>query len=364
MDGDDDFGDFWADDPPTQQWTNFALAADARKGEGETPVSEDPVADELADVADDGTARQPDDEADHLSDDPGEPVRPSSPDLSIDPDRRPDDEDDAAEDARWGLTDDGPQTGIGAPPVVAVLIAKDPGDWFEHTLDSLADQDYQNLSVLVIDNGGEYDPTPLVAECLPSAFVKRLPEDRGFSAAANEALDAVKGAPFYLFLHDDVRLAPDLVTSLVAEAFRANAGIVGPKIVDWDDPGVLRSVGLAVDPYGTPSPLVDPGELDQSQHDIARNVFAVSDATMLVRADLFATLQGFNPEIPFFGEDVDLCWRAHIAGAAVQFSPRAVVGHREGFDQRRPMEVPRAPGAAPPDPQPADQLPVRSRPAR
>ena len=248
-------------------------------------------------------------------------------------------DDDAAEDAKWGISDEAPLIGTGAPPVVAVMITRDPGDWFEECLESIADQDYENLSLLVVDNGSRHDPTARVADVSPSAFVRRLPEDHGFSAAANEALTAVEGAPFLLFLHDDVRLRPDTVTSMVAEAFRANAGVVGAKLVDWDDEHVLRSVGLAVDVFGSSAPLVDPGELDQSQHDSARNVFAVSDACMLVRTDLFATIGGFSTEIPFFGEDVDLCWRAHIAGASVQFCPQATVAHRDRFAERRDTEA-------------------------
>lgn len=247
-------------------------------------------------------------------------------------------DDDEAEDAKWGIADEAPLIGTGAPPVVAVMVAHDPGDWFEECLESIADQDYENLSLLVVDNGSRHDPTGRVADVAPSAFVRRLPEDHGFSAAANEALTAVEGAPFLLFLHDDVRLRPDTVTSMVAEAFRANAGVVGAKLVDWDDEHVLRSVGLAVDVFGSSAPLVDPGELDQSQHDSARNVFAVSDAAMLVRTDLFATIGGFSTEIPFFGEDVDLCWRAHVAGASVQFCPQATVAHRDRFAERRDTE--------------------------
>ena len=247
-------------------------------------------------------------------------------------------DEDAAEDAKWGLSDDAPLVGTGAPPVVAVLITRDPGDFFEECLESIADQDYENLSLLVVDNGSTHDPTGRVADVLPTAFVRRLSDDRGFSAAANEALGAVEGAPFLLFLHDDVRLAPDAVTSMVAEAFRANAGVVGAKLVDWDDEAVLRSVGLAVDVFGSSATLVDPGELDQSQHDSARNVFAVSTACMLVRTDLFRVIGGFSTEIPFFGEDVDLCWRAHSAGASVQFCPRATVAHRERFEERRDVE--------------------------
>ena len=246
--------------------------------------------------------------------------------------------DDDELDAKWGFVNAEPLVGFGAPPVVAVLVTSDPGDWFEEALESLADQDYENLSVLVLDNASVVDPTERIADVLPTAFVKRLDADRGFSAAANELLVSVEGAAFYLILHDDVRLGEGAVTALVSEAFRANAGIVGPKLVDWDRPADLRSVGYAVDPYGFSSSLSEPGELDQSQHDIAREVFAVSDACMLIRSDLFETLGGFTEDLPFFGEDIDLCWRAHVAAATVNLCPAATVAHRECFDQRRVAE--------------------------
>lgn len=246
--------------------------------------------------------------------------------------------DEAELDARWGLGAEEPLVGFGAPPVVAVLITSDAGDWFDDTLESLADQDYESLSVLVIDNGGTHDPTHRIAEVLPNAFVKRLDADRGFSAAANEVLVSVEGAAFYLFLHDDVRLEPGVVTALVAQAFRANGGVVGPKLVDWDDPRRLASVGYSVDPYGFSSSISEPGELDQSQHDTAREVFAVSDACLLVRADLFSSIGGFTESVPYFGEDIDLCWRTHVADATVHLCPTAVVAHRGRFDERRRAE--------------------------
>ena len=258
---------------------------------------------------------------------------------SDEPDTTADDDLDEAElDRRWGIGPSEPLTGFGAPPVVAVMVTSDPGDWFDRTLVSLADQEYESLSVLVVDNGGTVDPTPRIADSLPTAFVKRLETDVGFSAAANEALVSIEGAAFYLFLHDDVALPPDGVTNLVAEAFRANAGVVGPKLVDWDDPARLRSVGSTVDPYGFRSSIADPGELDQSQHDTPREVFAVGDACLLIRADLFDAVGGFSDDLPYFGEDVDLCWRAHVAGARVAFCPIAVVSHRERFGERRDAE--------------------------
>ncbi len=228
--------------------------------------------------------------------------------------------------------------GTGAPPVVAVVVARDPGAWFEDTLRSLGRQEYAEFSVVVVDNGGAEPLESRVSRILPAARVVRRESDRGFSAAANAALGAVGDAPFLLVCHDDVVLGRDAVTAMVAEAFRANAGVVGAKLVDWRDPAVLSSVGLGVDDYGASAELVDVGEIDQSQHDQARNVFAVSTACMLVRADLFRAMGGFREDIPWCGEDVDLCWRTLIAGASVQFCPRAVVRHRRRYEDRRTVD--------------------------
>ena len=154
-----------------------------------------------------------------------------------------------------------------APAVVAVLVTSDPGPWLEDALARLAAQDYPALSVLVLDNGSSDDPTPRIAAALPRAFVRRLATNVGFAAAANDALALVEGATFLLFCHDDVVLEPDAVRVMVEEAYRSNAGIVGPKLVDYDHPEVLLEVGMAVDHYGVPFSGIEPGEIDQEQHD-------------------------------------------------------------------------------------------------
>jgi hypothetical protein len=55
----------------------------------------------------------------------------------------------------------------------------------------------------------------------------------------------------------------------------------------------------------------------------------------LVRADLFEALGGFDEQISMFGEDVDFCWRARIAGARAFVVPFAVVEHFEATASRR-----------------------------
>ncbi len=216
-----------------------------------------------------------------------------------------------------------------APAVVAVVVTCDPGSWLEQGLTSLADQDYPNLSVLVIDSASQEDPTSRVAAILPDAFVMRLDRRVGYGRAANEALKRVEGASHLLFCHDDVVLAQDAVRGLLEEAFRSNAGITSPKYVQWDEPERLLAVGATADKVGVVQGLIEPGELDQQQRDNVREVFVAPGGAMLVRADLFRAIGGFNGTIDQFGEDLDLSWRAHIAGARVVVAPAARVRHLE-----------------------------------
>lgn len=226
-----------------------------------------------------------------------------------------------------------------APAVIAVVVAHDPGPWFEEALASLGAQDYPELSVLVLDAGSADDLRERVASVLPAAFVRRFEENRGFGATADEVRSMVEGAAYYLFCHDDVALFPDTVHLMVEESFRSNAGVVSPKMVDWGDPSRLLHVGMTIDQGGSVVGRVHPHELDHGQHDAVRDAFVVPGGCTLVRADLYAEVGGFSPDIVAMGEDLDLCWRIQMAGARVIVAPEARVRHREELASgSRPVE--------------------------
>ena len=239
-----------------------------------------------------------------------------------------------------------PETPI-APPVVAVVVVHDPGDWFDDTLEAFARQDYPNLRMLFLvvsdvsssaDDAGSVDTIDeRIQRRLPGSFVRSVGANLGFGSAANEVLRLVEGDNgFFLICHDDVAPEPDALRIMVEEMYRSNAGAVGPKLVDWDDPSLLQSVGLGMDRFGEIDPVIEPGEVDQEQHDGVRDVFVLPSAYMLVRADLFRELGGFDPAIDFFGEDTELCWRIHHSGARVIVVPSARVRHVGKLRQRRP----------------------------
>lgn len=230
-----------------------------------------------------------------------------------------------------------------APPVVCAMAVYHPGPWFAETLAALVAQDYPNLHHLFFvvqgeatDGDSDDGVVASIASSLPSAVVRRVAGNPGFGPLMNEVSRLVQGdAGFFCLMHDDVALAPDAISRLVEEAFRSNAGVVGPKLTDWDDPSIVQSVGFGADRIGETSSPVEPGERDQEQHDAIRDVFVLPSACVVVRSDLFREVGGYPREVGFYGEDLDLCWRVHLSGARVLVVPSAKARHRNSLASRR-----------------------------
>ncbi len=225
------------------------------------------------------------------------------------------------------------------PAVVAVIVVSDCQDWLGSTLNSLASQDVEGLSYLILDSSTD-GVEDFVMGVLPGAHYKRIPQAGGYGKKANEVINLVKGATHYLFCHDDISPESDATRQLLVEAYKSNAGVVGPKYVNWDNPSILLSVGLGTDRAAVVVPRTEPNERDQGQHDGSREVSAVPGGFMLVRADLFERLGGFDEEITYFGEDIDLCWRARLAGSHVFVAPAAKVAHRQALSSNY-REIPK-----------------------
>ncbi|MFP4512625.1 MAG: glycosyltransferase family 2 protein [Acidimicrobiales bacterium] len=228
-----------------------------------------------------------------------------------------------------------PPEQVVAPLVTLVMVAHEPGPWFDEALAAVGAQDYPSLEVVVVDAASLVPVADRVAEVLPDARTIRLEANRGFGRAINAVLPRLGDPAFLVLAHDDVAPAPGAIRSMVEEAFRSNAAIVGPKVVRWDDDRRMLSAGEGSDKFGFPVPLVERNELDQEQHDAVRDVFTVPDAFTLVRTDLLRALDGFDADTSFFGDDLDLCWRAHTAGARVMVAPNARVRHLEALGERR-----------------------------
>jgi GT2 family glycosyltransferase len=217
------------------------------------------------------------------------------------------------------------------PSVLVVLVVKDGAQWLPHCLRGLSRQTHPRIGVLAIDNGSTDESQTLLQTALGEGRVLRLSGNGGFGAAVGQALATKMAAEadYVLLLHDDTILAPDAVSSLVEAAERIDGvGVVGPKVLDWEEPAILRDIGLSTDRFGYPYSPLEEGEIDQGQYDRIREVLFVSSCAMLVSRKAWSRIGPPDERFPSGAEELDFCWRARVAGFRVLMTPRAVAHHR------------------------------------
>src|ERR1051325_4945836 len=234
------------------------------------------------------------------------------------------------------------------PSVLGILAAPSGSAWLRQCLVALSRQTHPRIGVLAVDNGSSDQSGEILESALGANRVIRIEGDGGFPRAVAEALrsnDALE-ASYVLLLHDDVLLASDSIARMVEGAERIDgAGVVGPKVLDWDEPGLLREVGMTSDRFGFPHSPLEEGEIDQGQYDRVREVLFVSSCAMLVSKDAWSRVGSLDERLDAQGDDLDFCWRARLAGFRVLMTPAAEVRHR-GASLRGERDLPtqRTPG--------------------
>ena len=230
------------------------------------------------------------------------------------------------------------------PRVAAILVVHNGEEWLGSVLATIAAQRYPALDLVVVDNASRDAGTELLRRHIHADRLITLSRNVGFGRGVGAALrhPMVEAADYLLLLHDDLVLASDAIAEMV-EALQADPtlGIVGPKLREWSEDYVLQEVGMTIDRFGRSETQLEPGELDQGQHDRQHDVLYVSTAGMMLRRDVLRTLGGFDARFPAFRDDLDLCWRAWLAGMRVEIVPEAV-GYHIGASSR----LPRAPLAS------------------
>ncbi|WP_030704514.1 MULTISPECIES: glycosyltransferase family 2 protein [unclassified Streptomyces] len=261
--------------------------------------------------------------------------------------------------------------------VTAVLVSHDGARWLPDVLAGLLGQERPVQNVVAADTGSADDSARLVAEALGDERVLHLARRTSFGAAVDEAArtagvltpeelpylkrpggwdpatrtwvdenydlpELPHGEPvqWLWLLHDDCAPEPDALAAMlrVVDTDR-HAAIVGPKLRGWYDRKQLLEVGVSIANSGRRWTGLDRREQDQGQHDQVRTVLSVSSAGMLIRRDVYEELGGFDRMLPLMRDDVDLCWRAHLAGHRVLVAPDAVLRHAEASArERRPID--------------------------
>jgi GT2 family glycosyltransferase len=214
-------------------------------------------------------------------------------------------------------------------------------DYLRRCLESVHQTRGELAPQIVVVDGGSFDGCGemLATDFREVKFVQSR-ENLGFGRSNNLGFSSVTGDTL-LLLNPDTELRPGALNRLMAALEDcAEAGIVGPRLLNTD--GSLQATCVRALP--TPlnqaldseflqrmfpkSRLWGTHEAFHSARPVA--VEAVSGACMLMRSGVFRHVGGFSPEFFMFGEDMDLCAKVRRLGLKIYHVPEADVLHHGG----------------------------------
>lgn len=226
------------------------------------------------------------------------------------------------------------------------------GDALESLLNDL-EASFDTYRVLVVD-GASTDRTVSVVETrFPTVDVIQLGENIGFGQANNAGLahlgfsaapDEVNTLPQAVYLLNPDTVTKSGATRALYDALMAqpDVGLVGANLRYGDDSfqhGAFKFPGLRqiwAEFFPTPGRFIEGrfnGRYPRANYAAGKppfNVDFVLGAAMMLKRDVLLQVGGFDPIFFMYAEEVDLAWRIHGAGWAVQSVPSAHVVHLSG----------------------------------
>jgi len=193
-------------------------------------------------------------------------------------------------------------------------------------LDSLRRQTYPDVEVILVDNASRDDSLAIV-ERYPEVRVLAQATNLGFTGACNAGLRAARGA-INVLLNNDTEAHPEWISAVV-KAFddHPEAGMVASKMLLFDRRDTLHTAGDYVTPDGLAHNRgVWTKDLGQFAH--RAYVFSACGGSAAYRATMLDQIGLLDEDFFFSFEDIDLAWRAQLAGWRCVFEPRAIVYHK------------------------------------
>lgn len=211
---------------------------------------------------------------------------------------------------------------------VSVVVPNLNGASFLPTcLDALRQQTRRPSEVVVVDNGSTDDSLSLLASAYPEVRVVSHPTNLGVARAFNDGVRATASS-IVVLLNNDTEAEPAWLDELI-RPLEADPGLAmtTSKVLLFDRRSILHSAG---DFYGRDGMPGNRGvwQEDQGQFDRDLEPFGACGAAAAYRRSLFDEIGLFDESLGSYCEDVDLSWRARLAGHRCRFVPSARVYHR------------------------------------
>ena len=211
-------------------------------------------------------------------------------------------------------------------PIVSIIcVCHDNRKWFDRYFQSLREQTVLNrLEIIMVDNfSADGSPEILAGEIsnFPHAALVQTGGDYGYGVGCNRGAAVARGK-YLLFVNPDIWFEADCLQQLVDHAEHSTAKIFTFTEYPYDggaQKGVAYGRGAAgFDIFGC---LLPPRSNEKPGP-----IFAVG-SFYFIRKELFDGLGGFDSQFFLYNEEMDLSWRALIAGETIESIPQARLHH-------------------------------------
>ncbi|MBI5395339.1 MAG: glycosyltransferase family 2 protein [Verrucomicrobia bacterium] len=212
-------------------------------------------------------------------------------------------------------------------PIASVIIPNLNGRvWLDRCIQSLLAQTLQPVEIILVDQNSNDGSADYVAETFPQVRLIRQPQDRGFTGACNDGIEAAAGGFIALF-NTDARAEPDWLEVLAkAMGKDETTGSAACKTLDYDDSARIYSLGDGFLPNGDAFNIAR-GMRDRPDLPMPRFVFGGSGCTVVYRRSALDHVGLLDEDFYTFHEDVDLNLRLQLAGYKCLYVPEAVAYH-------------------------------------
>ena len=201
----------------------------------------------------------------------------------------------------------------------------------EACVDSLLQQKAR-IDIVVVDNGSTDGSTDFLNKKYGSKIVLlQQTKNLGFAGGVNVGINYAikKGYRFVALFNNDAVADSNWTYELLKNLeLDSGAGIATGKIISSKD-GTIDSTGDMYTTWGLPYPR-GRGESSVDHYDKVEYVFAASGGASLYRVQMLQSIGLFDEDFFAYYEDVDLSFRAQLAGWKIIYVPSAIVHHQIG----------------------------------
>lgn len=212
-------------------------------------------------------------------------------------------------------------------PLLSVIIPNWNGARFLPTcIDALLQQTYPAIEIILVDNASHDESLALMRDQYPQVRLIVLDHNLGFTGACNAGLKAATGA-YLALLNNDTEVDAHWAAAVIdAFARHPAVGSVASKMRLFSQRDRLHTVG---DFFTTDGRAGNRGvwETDAGQYDQEEYVFSACGGSAVYRRTMLDAIGLLDDDFFFSGEDVDLGWRAQLAGWHCLYTPQAIVYH-------------------------------------